>query len=234
MCFSPEMSMAAGVTLLPAGAYSMSVAFRKDRHYLPIAVTPLLFGIQQLCEAGVWRGIDRGDASLVESAAIAYLFFAIAFWPGWVPLGIASIEGNSGKRRLFLIMSIVGFGLGALCYFPATLHYGQWLTVGVVGHSIRYDFSRMPDVHTFLGVIWQLIYFVNVTFSLLMSRDHQLRPLGITIALSAAAAQILFQFAFISVWCFFAAIVSVHIVIILLRLPNPPSQFVACNSIKLA
>lgn len=221
MCFSTEMSVGTGVILLPVGAYCISAALRKNRHYLLVAATPALFGIQQLCEAGVWIGLERCEARLVEDSTIAYLFFAIAFWPGWVPFGAAILERRKGKRALDFVLAGVGITIGCLCYFPAVLQYGQWLTVRIVGHSIRYDFSNLPEVHTVLSTIWQVLYLVIVSAPLLISRDHQLRALGLTIALTAFATQLMFWYAFISVWCFFAAVVSIQIAYILYRLPDP-------------
>ncbi|WP_020473681.1 DUF6629 family protein [Zavarzinella formosa] len=61
MCFSPEASLSAGLVLLPAEACALSLAERIDRRYLPLAAIPLIFGIQQLCEAVAWVGIRRGN-----------------------------------------------------------------------------------------------------------------------------------------------------------------------------
>ena len=54
MCLSPEVSFVAAAGLIPAGMVSMRQAWRTDRHYLPLATLPLLFGIQQLAEGVVW------------------------------------------------------------------------------------------------------------------------------------------------------------------------------------
>jgi hypothetical protein len=108
MCFSAEASVAAGVALLPAGAFAIATALRKDRAYLPLAALPLLFGVQQLCEAGVWIGLERGEPGLVRLATLAFLFFAIAFWPFWIPLVAACIEGRPAWRLLFFVTTGVG------------------------------------------------------------------------------------------------------------------------------
>ena len=124
----------------------MHAALRKDRAYLPLAVTPFLFGAQQLCEAGVWIGLDWGDPGLVRTAALVFLFFGIAFWPGWVPFGTAVLETSPRKRRLFLALAAVGLVIGCGFYMPMALHYGDWLEVSRAGHSIRYDLE--PVMHS--------------------------------------------------------------------------------------
>lgn len=221
MCFSAESSLAAGVALIPAGAYCVATALRKKHFaYLAVAATPLLFGVQQLCEAGVWHGLEHHDPELVRTASLAFLFFAIAFWPGWVPFGTAVLEERRGKRRFFYILGAIGLTIGCLVYVPAAMHYGDWLEVGIKGHSIQYDFSGLPAWHSAAGVVWQGLYLVAVCVPLLTSRDRQLRVLGVSIILAAVVTHVTFRYAFTSVWCFFAALLSAHICYVLYRLPH--------------
>jgi Family of unknown function (DUF6629) len=219
MCFSAEASLAAGALLIPIGVYGVVVADRKDRTYLPLAITPLLFGIQQLCEAGVWFALGKGDTSLVKPLALTYLFFAIAFWPFWVPFSAAFIEGWRPKQWLFGGLAAVGFALGLLCYLPSALNYDEWLTVRIIDLSIEYDFGNAPASHIGASMIWQFLYLTAVTCPFLMSTDRRLRLFGLSIAVTAAFTQIHFRYAFISIWCFFAAWLSLHIGYVLHRLP---------------
>lgn len=221
MCFSPEASLVAGAVLLPIGAYGISLAMKKNRAYVPLAATPLLFGVQQLCEAGVWFGLGEHNTALVKPAALVFLFFAIAFWPFWVPLTALFIEAWKPKKWLCGGLALVGLGLGFLCYLPVPLNYDQWLDVHIVNHSIMYDFSNMPETHWGASLIWQALYVTSVTCPFLLSADRRLRILGLSVAATAAVTQILFRYTFISVWCFFAAWLSLHIWYVLHRLPRP-------------
>jgi hypothetical protein len=132
MCFSAEASLATGAALIPAGVYCLSAARRKDRAYLALAAVPLLFGVQQICEAAVWVGLGRGDEALGKHASLGFLFFAVAFWPAWVPLSAAALERRPAKRRLFGALAVLGLALGALCYVPAAVNFGEWVEVRVV------------------------------------------------------------------------------------------------------
>lgn len=220
MCFSAEASLATGVILTPMGLYGLAVAAKKDRSYLPLAATPLLFGIQQLCEAGVWIGLGDQIPNLVKPLALTYLFFAIAFWPFWVPFTAAFIEGWRPKKWLFGGLAAVGLALGLLCYLPSALHFDQWMTVRIVDFSIQYDFSNMPASYVGASMIWQILYLTAVTCPYLLSADRRLRFLGLSIAITAAVTQIHFRYAFISIWCFFAAWLSLHVCYVLSRLPG--------------
>lgn len=221
MCFSVEASVAVGVALLPAGAYAVATALKKNRAYLPFAIMPLLFGVQQLCEAGVWFGLEQDSPALVKPASLAYLFFAVAFWPFWVPLAAAVVEHRPAWRLLFFIVAGVGLALGLLCYVPSALNFDEWVEVRIVHHSIRYDISAMPLAQIIASQTWSGLYLVGVCCPLLFSRDWQLRFLGLAIAISAVVSHAFFWYAFASVWCLFAAALSLHICYVLYQLPEP-------------
>ncbi len=214
MCFSIEASIVAGTALLPAGVYAVAAALKKDRSYLPLAALPLLFGVQQLCEAGVWLGLGR-DPALVRPASLAFLFFALAFWPFWIPLVAAALEGRPAWRRAFLAAAVVGLGLGLACYVPVALNFGEWVSVRVAGHSIQYDFSAAPPAWTAAGRVWGILYLAAVCCPPLLSRDRGLWTLGLGLAASAVISHVLFWYAFASVWCFFSAALSVQICLVL-------------------
>lgn len=217
MCFSADASLVAGTLLLPAGAYCVTAALHKNRLYLPLAITPLFFSAQQFCEAGVWIGLENDNPSLVKLTSIAYLFFAIAFWPFWIPLATAVLEPRRRRRWLFFALSGAGLLVGGGCELEIALHYDEWLSVGIDGHSIRYDLSRIPLAEAITGVAWQAMYLSLVCVPLLVSNERRLRALGISVAVAAVLAHLAFRYAFASVWCFFAAMLSLQICNVLYR-----------------
>ena len=78
MCFSADASLGAAVVLLPVGGYCAAAAIYKDRTYMPLAVTPFLFGVQQLGEAVAWLGLDHNDPGLARAGSRWFLLFALA------------------------------------------------------------------------------------------------------------------------------------------------------------
>ena len=219
MCFSAEASLASGLLLIPVGTYCVADASRKNRAYWAISASPLLFGIQQLSEAGVWHGLEHGNPAVVKVASLIFLFFAIAFWPAWVPFSGAVMESRPGRRKFFALLGTIGLVVGCSAYGAVAVRYDEWLDVEIRGHSIRYDLSRLPDAQTAIGVAWQAFYMAAVALPLVMSRDRQLRILGASIVVAAIVTQIVFLWAFVSVWCFFAAWLSLHIWYVVYRLP---------------
>lgn len=219
MCFSAEVSLGASVVLLPVGGYCLATAVHKNRAYLPLAAVPLLFGIQQLCEAGVWAGVERGDPLLTRQASRGFLLLALAVWPVWVPLAVAAVEPGGPRRWVFLGLAGLGLALGGVYYLP--LARGA-LDVRVAEHSLRYDFADGPGLRAAPDWVWPALYLVAVCGPLATSRDHRLRPLGAAVAVSAAIAYVAFREAFASVWCFLAATLSAYIGYALFRLPERP------------
>ncbi|MBX9627661.1 MAG: hypothetical protein K2X82_27930 [Gemmataceae bacterium] len=216
MCFSAEASLGVAAALLPAGAYAVAAARRKDRRYLPLAAIPVLFGVQQLCEAGVWAGLDRGDPEAARAASVGFLFFALAVWPAWVPVAVATVESDGRKRAAFLALAAAGVLVGCVYYLPVAAADGRGLNPAVVGHSVRYDLPAGPGA----AWVWPAVYLVTVAGPLLLSSDRRLRPLGFAVLLSAGIAYVAFREAFASVWCFLAAVLSSYLVYGLYRHPS--------------
>jgi len=223
MCFSAEASAGVAVALLPTGAYCLQAAWRKDRAYLPIAAVPLLFGLQQVCEGAVWAALDRGDSEAARVPLLGFLFFAFAVWPVWVPLAAAAIEPPGWNRRTLFALAACGVLYATTYYLPIAANSGRGLGPGVVGHSIRYDFSAVPVIRSSWWWVWPLLYLVAACGPSLASRDRRLRPLGVAVLLAAVVTYALFAYAFTSVWCLFAAVLSVYLAYVLDRLPDRPA-----------
>ncbi len=209
MCFSAEASLGVAVAFLPIGGYGVATAWRTNRAYLPFAITPILFGVQQLAEAGVWIGLGHADPALVRASSRWFLFFALAVWPIWVPFSVASIEWRGPRARACLAFAALGLML-AFVYYPPLADGEEWASARIVGHSIRYDFNAVPAVQLAPNWAWPLLYLAAVCGPMFVARDHRLWPLGVAIVVSAAIAYWAFRDAFASVWCFLAAVLSVY------------------------
>ena len=59
------------------------------------------------------------------------------------------------------------------------------------------------------------IYALQVFLALILSTNHKVRLFGVMIMISVIGTFAFFKYAFVSVWCLFAAILSVYLLIAL-------------------
>lgn len=207
MCFSAEASFIAASVLMPAGALSMARAYSTDRRYIPIAALPLLFGLQQALEGMVW--ISNGNAILVDRYSLAYMFFSWMAWPIWVPFSVYFIEPER-HRPFYLLLAIIGGMLGAMQYFPYFDHDG-WLTTRFLSNVVIYEGKELFDYIIGRTATYE-IYAAVVVGSLLLSSDVNVRIFGLLVAVVMVVTYLFFSYAYISVFCFGGAIMSLYLV----------------------
>lgn len=222
MCFSAEASFTAAAILIPAGALSLVRAYKADRRYLPIASLPVLFGLQQALEGAVWTA--NGSASWVEHFSLAYMFFSWMAWPVMVPSSVYFLESDR-RKPLYLMLAVLGGMLGAMQYFPYFAHEG-WLTTHFLPRAIAYEGKELFDY--IIGRPWAYVIYVTVVVgSLLLSSNTNVRIFGLLVAAVLVVTYLFFSYAYISVFCFGGAIMSLYLVWIIFRLaddghaPNP-------------
>ncbi len=224
MCFSPEASFGVGTALLPAGVYCTQAAVRKDPRFVPLALVPIAFGLQQISEGFVWLGLHDDNQTLVQQASVVFLFFALAFWPCWIPLSMAMAESRRRQQITLAVLAIVGLAYFGL-FLPLALDPPRWLTTKVVQHSILYEVRDLPGFALLPRLVWRFGYLVIICVSLGMGRfdpgGKRWANLsgGILVAVLFAVSYGLYWYAFLSVWCFFAAFLSLLLCGAFYRLP---------------
>jgi hypothetical protein len=223
MCFSPEASFGATALLLPLGAYCVRRAVRNDLRYLPLALTPLAFGVQQAAEGCVWYGLRHDDPALVASASALFLFFALAFWPFWVPFSLLFVERRR-PTRLFLGATAALSLSWLIFYTQLALVPHHLLRAQAVRHSIDYGLADLRGFRDAPALVWQLAYLAFICAPLLLARPggHKLiwRIGGGLIAALFVVSYLVYRYAWASVWCFFAAVSSLLLVFAFAKLPG--------------
>jgi uncharacterized protein DUF6629 len=220
LCFSAEASFGMGAGLVITGAVCVRTAWKRTPAHLPLAATPLLFGVQQLLEGVVWVGLGRDDASLVRSASVAYLFFALAFWPFWLPLCATFVESRARWRRAWAAMVLLGLAWAALLYGPILCAPERYLKTEIKHHSIEYKSSEVPFARLMPQTLLRLLYMILGGTALIAGSDETARRFGILLGLAAVLSRVVFAHAFASVWCFFAAALSFYLCYALCRVPT--------------
>jgi hypothetical protein len=218
VCFSAAASFAVGVPLIPAGIYCLWSAAVKQPRYLGLAAVPVFFGIQQISEGFVWHALNHGDTTQVRAPSLFFLFFALAFWPFWFPF-LAALMETSWRRWFFGGLALLATGWFWILYFPLLASEDTFITE-IAHHSIRYDYYGSLVVYEYIPrPVLQALYFISIALPMVFSSQPFGRIPGIVLGASALVAALVFEHAFVSVWCFFAAVLSIYCCAMFYRMP---------------
>ena len=209
MCFSATASFSAGALLLGIGTFTLRAARRPCEW--PFAAIPVLFAIQQLIEGVIWLTFSADTPLLNTVMTHAYSFFSHVLWPVYLPVAVLMIEPPGGRQRTLTALVLAGSGAGiyllyVLVAFPVVSR--------PTGLHVEYD-----SPHFFAAAVMTL-YLVSTTVSPLLSTLRGVKVFGALALLSFGAAYYFYATWFISVWCFFAALLSTVIYIHFARWPT--------------
>ncbi|MDT8316604.1 MAG: DUF6629 family protein [bacterium] len=213
MCFSASASFASSALLIPAGIYSIRKALHIKKEYLLIASFIFIFALQQAVEGLVWLSFRRGGPEDIQFFSKIFLSFSYLIWPVLSPLALTLIEPSYLKRRSLALYTFLGLIFGCSIYLPLLLYAG-WLDVSIINYSIFYNTRFIYDPYiskVFMG----LIYAAIIVGPMLIADNRHIRLFGLTVLVSGMVASFSFYHAFISVWCFFAGLLSLYIIYIL-------------------
>ncbi len=204
MCFSSTASFSAGIALTAVGAYTLKNA--QSNYERPFASIPLLFGIQQILEGFVWLGLQGqfGGPQELQSFVYLFLFIAQVLWPFWVPLSIIQLE-KKGDVNAFE-KSLLGLGLALSIYLGYCLFHFP-VSAKIEEHHILYLQDYPITISLFSGIVYTVVTILPPFFS----KIKYMWALGSLILLSYGVTAIFYEGFVVSVWCFFASIISVAV-----------------------
>lgn len=212
MCFSAEASFTASAVLGVVGV----ITVKKVSHpiQLAFACIPFLFSFQQFSEGIVWLSLSNKEFAFLQPIS-TYLFLIIAqiVWPTWVPLSILLLEKNEKRKNALRLILGIGVGLSlylTFCY----LFYDVDAEISM--HHIQYnlDFPHTKNLVWLSG----LFYFIPTVVSTFVSSVKRMHLLGTFILLSCITTLVFTTKYFISIWCFFAAILSMLVLLVIVNL----------------
>lgn len=211
MCFSASSSFTSSA-LLSLIAFAVTTQVKSKNQY-PLAALPFIFASMQFVEGMVWSAYDYGFYPSVLIPFAGYFFFFVIYyvWPWILPLAFLMPETQPIRRkvlRYIFILSLVVQGI----IFILTIKNFHHPDVQIVNHSIQYAFDIMPNsISVVILAFGLLLYGIPALIS-------SLRGTSILVLITVPAfifSYITYYATFASVWCFFCAIASSAIFIVL-------------------
>jgi hypothetical protein len=215
MCFSAEASFSSSAVLGVIGVITVQKVSHPSQ--LAFACIPFLFSLQQFTEGIVWLSLSNTDFAFLQTFS-TYLFLIIAqiVWPTWVPLSILLLEKNEKRKKALHLILGIGIGLSlylTFCY----LFYDVNAEISM--HHIKYNLD-FPHVKHLLWLSG-LFYFIPTVVSTFVSSVKRMHLVGTFILLSCVITLLFTTKYFISIWCFFAAILSMLVLLVIIKLQKP-------------
>lgn len=203
VCFSAEADLAAAALLAPVGVIALRRA--PSRRDLPIAALPALFALHQAIEVFVWLGIDgRVGIGTMQAAIVGYLLIAQVLLPALVPWGIWLIEPEGPRRRLLVGLMAIGAATGGYLAYGLATH---------PPHAYEVDHALIYATDVYIGWTVTAGYLVASLGAMLLSSHRYLVWFGTVNVVGASIAAIVYFEQFTSIWCLYAALVSVMILV---------------------
>jgi heme/copper-type cytochrome/quinol oxidase subunit 4 len=214
MCFSAEASFGASAVIIAIGVISIRKSTSIPQKVL--SCIPIIFGIQQFSEGIVWLTLAHAGLSPWDRVATyTFLTFAQVVWPIFLPFAVYLLEKDEGKKKVMAVLLALGIIVSSVLGYSLLLYNVQ---SSISCYHIRYDVVY-PDYLKHLGIF----YFLSTVVPSVISSTKKLRLLGIIIFIAYIVTRMFYQEYLISVWCFFAAIISAVVLSVILQL-NQPQQ----------
>jgi hypothetical protein len=203
VCFSATANFVGSAALGTIGVVTLTKV--KHRRELLFAALPALFAIHQFIEGFVWLGLDGIlSPTVAHNMGAAFMLYAQGLLPFLLPLSVLLFEPDATSRRRMLPFLVVGgattlYILWALTAYP--------LQVYVRGNSIVY--INQATNNTLVA----LLYVIATCGSLFFSKVRAMVIFGAANLIILLLVMALKRYAFTSLWCAYAAVASVIILV---------------------
>ena len=199
MCFSPTASFVSAAIIGAVGVATLRHV-REPRTFL-FAATPILFSLHQFTEGLVWLGMEGRIGPIGrDHAAFLFTLYAQGLLPFLMPLAVLLMEPAGWRRKLILGLTAIGavaalWDAYGLMFLPSRVFVEQF--------SIAYR-NQMTGSLTI-----SLLYILATCGALLLSSFRLVRWYGLVNVIALTIVEIVKAETFASVWCFYAALMSI-------------------------
>ena len=201
MCLSAEVNFVASAVIGSVGVATLAHA--KHPREVLFASMPLLFALHQFTEGFVWLGLEGKINQLAfDNAAFLFILYAQGILPFLMPLAVLLMENIPWRRRVIGAITAIAAVFSVYMVYGVTAFPTECF---VEGRSVVYQNEITEN-------IWTLLLYVFVTCGALVLSGHRvIRIFGILNLIGLTVVLIVKSYAFSSLWCFYAACVSVFL-----------------------
>jgi hypothetical protein len=167
-------------------------------------------------------------ASLQSFLTYTFLIFAMMVWPFWIPFTIRLLEKDAHKKRIINVLiwigAFVAVGVGIVLFsYPVEVITPFCLTCPLpaqpssITSHLHYEFA-VPSLIKKLIVAFSILYIAATIITPFISSIKKMKWLGVVFLCSYLFAVGFYRGFVISVWCFFAALLSFVVLWIIIDL----------------
>ena len=203
MCFSAAANFVGSGVLGAVGVVTLTKV--KHRRELLFASLPTLFAVHQFIEGFVWLGLDGPlPPAVTHRTGAAYMLYAQGLLPFLLPISVLLFEPDRKSRRRMVPFLLIGAGTGlyvlwALAAYPTDIYVRE--------HSIVYLNQATNNMAV------AVLYVIATCGSLFFSKVRAMVVFGVANLAILLVVDAIKHYAFTSVWCAYAAIASVIVLV---------------------
>jgi hypothetical protein len=203
MCFSATANFVGSGVLGAVGVVTLTKV--KHRRELLFASLPTLFAVHQFIEGFVWLGLDGILSPVVtHNMGAAYMLYAQGLLPFLLPVSVLLFEPNGKSRRRMVPFLIIGGATGLYVLWGLTAYPTE---IYVRDNSIVYINQATNNMAV------AVLYVIATCGSLFFSKVRAMVVFGVANLAILLIVDAIKRYAFTSVWCAYAAIASVIVLV---------------------
>jgi hypothetical protein len=203
MCFSATANFVGSGFLAALGAVTVTKV--KHRREVLFALLPVLFAIHQFIEGFVWLGLDGIlSPKVAHNMGAAFMLYAQGLLPFLLPLSVMMFEPDVNSRRRMLPFLGIGTGTTLYILWALTAYPTQ---VFIRGNSIVYINQATNNMAV------AVLYVIATCGSLFFSKIRMMVIFGAANLIILLIVMEFKRYAFTSLWCAYAAVASVIILV---------------------
>jgi hypothetical protein len=203
VCFSATANFVGSGVLGAVGVVTLTKV--KHRRELLFASLPTLFAVHQFIEGFVWLGLDGTlSPAVTHNMGAAYMLYAQGLLPFLLPLSVLLFEPDGKSRRRMLPFVVAGGATGlyilwALTAYPTHIYIKE--------NSIVYINQATNNIAV------AVFYVIATCGSLFFSKVRAMVAFGAANLAILLVVTLIKRYAFTSVWCAYAAVASLIVLV---------------------